>query len=87
MRRLVLIFLALMCFMAQPVHAHWDDDAYVASQRIELQDWQNKLELDCFIACDDGVITFKVDKNGAVKFGGCCEDIAFSQRSRASFIL
>ena len=86
MRRFIVIFLALMCFTAQPVYAHWDDDAWVERERRELQDWESKLELDCFLACQEGkpvVVTLALDGSGGKFKDVDCENVALQLRDKA----
>ena len=70
--------------IARNVGAHWDDDVWVNNQRQELKDWDSVLELECFLAMDDGEpLVIRAGADGKVSFSGHCEDFAFQLRNRA----
>lgn len=67
--------------------AYWDDDIWVASQRAGGQDWQNKLELDCFLALQDDkplIIVESVSGDGGKLKDIDCENYAIQLRNEAT---
>jgi len=85
MKKLIIIsILIAQVLFASPVFAwNWEDDM-LARERETLQDWESVLEIECFLALDDGEpLVLRAGADGKIPFNGHCEDFAFQLRNRA----